>query len=236
MSEHSAAAIIVAGGKGVRMKQAVRKQYIALGDTPVLARTLRVFDGCSAVGQIFLAVPKQDFEFCREKIISPLKLEKKITLVAGGKRRQDSVYNGLLAAGISKCRMAVIHDGVRPFVRPEQIVECIDVAELHGACILGIPAFDTLKRAAESGCITKTLERGGVWLAQTPQAFLYSTIIDAHEQAKSDGFTGTDDASLVERIGGKVAIIPGSRYNIKITAPEDLELANALARISGFQP
>lgn len=234
MSDNRAAAVIVAGGKGVRMAGPVRKQYVALGDEPILARTLRVFSECDAVGQIFLVVPEQDFDYCREHVLSCLKHEKKIALVAGGVRRQDSVCNGLLAAG-QGCRIAVVHDGVRPFVRPEQIVECIDAAERCGACILGIPAFDTLKRAGESGFIAETLERDGVWMAQTPQAFRYSTIMKAHELAGRDGFTGTDDASLVERIGGKVEIIPGSRYNIKITTPEDLELANALARMPGFQ-
>ena len=168
-----------------------------------------------------------DIGFCLEKIINPAGIQKKVTPVAGGLKRQDSVYNGLLAVD-EKVSTVVIHDGVRPFINPSSIEECIREAVLHGACILGMPASDTLKLADDSGYIEKTLERDSVWLAQTPQAFNYSLIKKAHDRARKEGFKGTDDASLVERIGEKVKIIRGSIENIKITTPEDLAIARAI--------
>ncbi len=154
-------------------------------------------------------------------------MRKKPDIIAGGSERQDSVYNGLLAVN-EKESTVVIHDGVRPFVSPDQIEECVKQAVLHGACILGLPASDTLKIVNGSGYIEKTMKRDAVWLAQTPQAFNYALIKKAHDCARKDGFTGTDDASLVERVGGKVKVINGSINNIKITTPEDLAIAMSI--------
>ena len=222
-------AIIVAGGKGVRMSGPVRKQYRSLGTRPILGHTLLPFDRCDEVEKIFLVVPEGDFDFCHKNILSLLGLQDSVTLVPGGAERQDSVHNGLLAiGGKEKNGIVLIHDGVRPFIRHEQIMACISGAKEFGACILGIPAYDTLKRADKSGNIDKTLERGAIWLAQTPQAFQYELIMDAYKTAKDEGYVGTDDASLVERIGKKVKIINGSRLNIKITTPEDIQLAELI--------
>jgi 2-C-methyl-D-erythritol 4-phosphate cytidylyltransferase len=220
-------AVIVAAGKGVRMNSQTPKQYLDLGGLPLLSRTLQAFDGCVSIDKMILVVPDGDIGFCAEKIIGPAGIKKKITPVAGGLERQDSVYNGLLAVDDRKS-VVLIHDGVRPFVSSSVIEECVHMANLHGACIAGIPASDTIKSADDSGFIKKTLERDYIWLAQTPQAFDYSLIKRAHEQARKEGFTGTDDASLVERLGEKVKIIRGSSNNIKITTKEDLELARAM--------
>ncbi|MBU2622443.1 MAG: 2-C-methyl-D-erythritol 4-phosphate cytidylyltransferase [Proteobacteria bacterium] len=220
-------AVIVAAGKGVRMKCTTLKQYLELEGVPLLSITLKAFDKCSLIDEIILVVPSGDIGFCLEKIINPAGIQKKVTPVAGGLKRQDSVYNGLLAVD-EKVSTVVIHDGVRPFVNPSSIEECIREAVLHGACILGLPVSDTLKLADGSGYIKKTLERDSVWLAQTPQAFDYSLIKKAHDRARKEGFKGTDDASLVERIGEKVKIIRGSIENIKITTPEDLAIARAI--------
>ena len=152
-------------------------------------------------------------------------------LIAGGVERQDSVYNGLKAVD-SDGGIVLIHDGVRPFVRQEHLVACINGAAELGACILGIPAFDTVKKVNATNEITQTLKRDKLWLAQTPQAFQLKLIIKAHEAAKQEGFIATDDASLVERLGEIVKIIPGNRGNIKITNQEDLKLAQALFRIN----
>ncbi len=222
-------AIIVAGGKGVRMNMPMRKQYLALDGIPILAHTLRVFNACETVTHIFLVVPAKDFTFCQETILSTLTLKTPVALVPGGTTRQESVFNGLKAWG-NKTGVVVIHDGVRPFVDPVLIKACVDGARKTGACILGIPVFETLKRVSGSGMILETLERKGAWLAQTPQAFASSLILSAHELALRDGFTGTDDASLLERMGEKVSVIPGSRKNIKITDPEDLALAGTMVR------
>jgi 2-C-methyl-D-erythritol 4-phosphate cytidylyltransferase len=220
-------AVIVAAGKGIRMNCTTPKQYLALKGTPLLSITLKAFDGCSLIDEIILVVPPGDIAFCIEKIINPAGMQKKITPVAGGLKRQDSVYNGLMAVN-EKNSTVVIHDGVRPFVTLSNIEECIREAVLHRACILGMPASDTLKFADGSGYIEKTLARDRVWLAQTPQAFEYSLIRKAHDRAREEGFRGTDDASLVERLGEKVKIIRGSVNNIKITAPEDLVTAGAI--------
>jgi 2-C-methyl-D-erythritol 4-phosphate cytidylyltransferase len=159
------------------------------------------------------------------------KLQKNVNLVGGGAERQDSVFIGLKAIK-SDDGIVLIHDGVRPFVRQEHIVACIKGGAAHGACILGIPAFDTVKKVNSTNEITQTLKRDALWLAQTPQAFQLKLIKKAHEAAKQEGFIGTDDASLVERLGEVVKIIPGSRRNIKITNQEDLKLAHALLRIN----
>jgi len=225
------AAIIVAAGKGLRMADPLRKQYLELEGLPILARTLTVFDACDLVDGIFLVIPAEDIEYCRANVLDPLSLTKSIQLISGGIKRQDSVYNGLKAVD-RRYRIIVIHDGVRPFLNPEHLVRCIESAKKYGACILGVPAYDTLKRVDSSDRILDTLPRENVWLAQTPQAFHYDVIKEAHENARRDGYTGTDDASLVERTGERVKIINGSRNNIKITRPEDLAIAKYLLRIS----
>ncbi|MDH3873308.1 MAG: 2-C-methyl-D-erythritol 4-phosphate cytidylyltransferase [Desulfobacteraceae bacterium] len=220
-------AIIVAAGKGIRMKGTMRKQYLDLSGRPVLAHSIMAFDSCSQVAEIYLVVPKEDIEYCQNKILSLLDLKNQINLVHGGAKRQDSVYNGLQSID-KDTETVVIHDGVRPLIHPEELKECILGSKKYGACILGTPASDTLKRVDKSGIIEATLPRENIWLAQTPQAFQYDLILKAHETARRDGYVGTDDASLVERLGADVKIINGSRFNIKITQKEDLAVAKAV--------
>jgi 2-C-methyl-D-erythritol 4-phosphate cytidylyltransferase len=220
-------AVIVAAGKGIRMNDTVQKQYLSLAGRPVLSHTLSVFDECNLISKIFLVVSKKDFVYCRNNILTVFK--KEINLVAGGKKRQDSVYNGLLAVGEND-EIVIIHDGVRPFVNKEMLELCIKGARKHGACILGIPAQDTLKQISCSGDIEKTIERNNIWLAQTPQAFKYNMIKRAHEYARMNGHTGTDDANLIEKMGNVVKILKGSKMNIKITTREDLRLAEVMLR------
>jgi len=221
-------AIIVAAGKGIRMNDKLRKQYVLLAGRPVLAYSLLAFDECDLIDCIILVVPQKDIDYCWKDILAPLKLYKKINLVPGGEKRQDSVYNGLMAVDKDAAEIVVIHDGVRPFVSQEHLAACITGAREYGACILAIPADDTLKQVDSSGFICNTLKRDDILLAQTPQAFQYDLIVKAHENARREGFAGTDDASLVERLGGNVKTIYGSRRNIKITNREDLILATAL--------
>jgi 2-C-methyl-D-erythritol 4-phosphate cytidylyltransferase len=220
-------AIIVAAGMGIRMKGATRKQYLNLAGQPVLSYPLIAFDDCALIEEIFLVIPKEDFNDCRNNIISLLDLRKRVHLVPGGVHRQDSVFNGLLSVS-KNTDIIVIHDGVRPFIRSEDLTACILCAKDVGGCILGTPASDTLKRVEKSQIIEETLDRENIWLTQTPQAFKYDLILKAHEAAKRDGVIGTDDASLVERLGKDVKIINGTKYNIKITVQEDLAVANAL--------
>lgn len=227
----SVSAIIVAAGQGIRMNAAGRKQYLLLGRVPILIRTVRLFNVCPSITAIFLVAPASDMDYCKELIAQSPDLRKTCRLVSGGDSRQTSVYQGLLAmekAGLSK-GMAAIHDGVRPLVKAERIESCIAVARTTGACILAAPVQDTLKRIENNETvISGTIPREGVWLAQTPQVFRYDIIRNAHEQAVREHVFGTDDAMLVERMGIPVSVVCGSRYNIKITTPEDLALAKAL--------
>ena len=220
-------AIIVAAGQGIRMKGTMRKQYLDLSGRPVLAHSIMTFDSCSLVDEIFLVIPKEDVEYCQKKILSLLDLNNQINLVCGGAKRQDSVYNGLQAIN-KNTDTVVIHDGVRPFIQPEELEECILGSKKFGACILGTPASETLKRVDKSDIIETTLSRENIWLAQTPQVFRFDLILKAHETARRDGYVGTDDASLVERLGEDVKIINGGRFNIKITKKEDLAIAKAM--------
>lgn len=225
----SVSAIIVAGGKGIRMGAATRKQYMLLAGKPIVCHTLEVFDACPCIDNIYLVVPPDDLETCSEKWISSMTLHKTIHLVAGGIERQDSVYLGIQAVSGQQCEIVVIHDAVRPFVSSRIIDACVGEAQVSGACIVGMPAMETAK-LVKSGQIESTLDRNAIWMAQTPQAFELGLIRTAHEKARLERFVGTDDAMLVERLGRKIRIIPGSRLNMKITTPEDLALAEGILR------
>jgi len=225
-------AIIVGAGKGLRMKTDVPKQYLSLNNLPIIAYSLKAFADCAKIDSIYWAVSEKDRNTCKEKILPQLSIEKPVHVLQGGRRRQDSVYNGL-AAVKNHTSIVAIHDGVRPFIRPGQISESITLAQSSGACILGLPVSDTLKSVNASNVIEGTVKRENLWRAQTPQTFKYSIIREAHEKAAADGYRGTDDASLVEHYGGKVSIIEGSSRNIKITKPEDLLIAEALLEAEG---
>jgi len=227
-----ASAIIVGAGKGLRMNSTIPKQYLRLNNLPVIAYSLKAFAVCDKIVEMYLVVSEAEAELCRETILPSLDLAKPVTVVIGGNRRQDSVYNGLLAMEGHR-GIVTIHDGVRPFVQPSQIAQCITHAETSGACMFGMPVGDTLKRVGSSNIIERTVLRDNIWQAQTPQSFQYQLIRTAHEKAMDEGFAGTDDASLVERYGGQVRILKGSATNIKITHPEDLAIAEALMGLEG---
>ena len=227
-------AIIVAAGKGVRMNADNKKQYLQLGGEPVVIRTLRVFCDCGLIDAIYLVVPPSDGTYCRELIHQYPGLRADCRVIEGGETRQESVYEGLLAMEreTTEKDLVVIHDGVRPLVPLEGIEACVESAQKNGACILALPAQDTLKQVeTSSDIITGTLMRRDIWLAQTPQVFNYALIRNAHERALNEDVNGTDDAMLVERISFPVRVVPGSKINLKITTPEDLVIAEAL--ISG---
>lgn len=220
-------AVIVAGGSGSRMKASVRKQYLALDGLPVVSRTLLAFDRYRAVDRIILVAPEEDLPYCRTKIVAPLAMDHDVCVVAGGGRRQDSVWNGLAALG--GCDgVVMIHDGVRPFVRLPLIEACVAGARATGACIPAVPATDTVKRVDENGVIIATLNRQQIRLAQTPQTFSIDLIRRAHRFAVQRGFSATDDASIAEFAGESVTVVPGDRDNIKITTPEDLPIARSI--------
>ena len=222
-------AIIPAGGSGKRMRERISKQYLLLHGVPVLIHTLRVFQNSPMVHDIFLVVPPDDVEFARREIVYPYGLSKICQVLPGGRERQDSVKNGLDAVG-DEHDIVVIHDGVRPFINQELLHLAIVEAHREGAVTLGIPVKDTVKTVDDDGWITGTLRRDGVWLTQTPQAFKREIIKKAHKAAHDDLYYGTDDASLVERLGIHVKMIAGSYENVKITTKDDLLLAERLHR------
>lgn len=218
-------AVIVSAGKGLRFMEGKKKQFHSLGGKPILAHTLDKFETCPLIRSILLVVGQEDMDYCLKEIIEQYKFQKISQIVPGGKRRQESVKNGIDA--LSKdADVVAIHDGVRPFITKAMIEDTIHSAERVGAVVLAMPVKDTIKVSNPDGTVLKTLDRESLWQIQTPQTFRVSVIKEAYYRAAEDGFVGTDDASLVERLGVKVHILPGSYTNIKITTPEDLFLAN----------
>jgi len=225
-------AIIVAAGSGQRMQSQMPKQFLELANRPILWHTLSAFLQCQDLDQIFVVVPELYKNKCENEIITPLirtcnviqSDHKKITCIAGGARRQDSVYIGLQAVE-SLSDIVVIHDGVRPFVTPSQITQIIDLAKKYKAVIFGIKPRDTVKMIDNNSCITQSIDRDRLLMAQTPQAFSFELIKRAHEFAINNEFSATDDAMLIEQIGAKVFVASGHPLNIKITTPEDLILS-----------
>lgn len=220
-------AIIPAGGAGRRMKSGIPKQYLPLAGIPVLVHTLQAFHLSPLIDEIFLAVPEEDIPEVRRDIVSKYGISKVVLVLAGGGKRQDSVRNALSHVR-DEHGIVVVHDGVRPFVSGELIGRAVAAAKEYGAAAAGVPIKDTVKEADADGWVKKTVAREGLWLTQTPQAFRREIIVTAYEKAAADGFYGTDDASLVERTGTPVRMIPGDCRNIKLTTPEDLLLGDVI--------
>jgi 2-C-methyl-D-erythritol 4-phosphate cytidylyltransferase len=222
-------ALIPAAGMGKRMGQTVAKQFLPLGDRPMLAHTLMAFQRASVIDEIIPILSKEDMENCLREVIERYHITKVKTLVVGGKERQDSVYNGLMKLEDEK-GVAVIHDGVRPFVTQEMIAEAVERAK-KGECVaVGVPLKDTVKEVGPGGWVKTTLDRSRLWAIQTPQAFPVKVLKRVYAEAFKHKFYGTDDATLVERAGTKVRVIMGSYENIKITTPEDLLLAEEILK------
>ena len=222
-------AIIPAGGFGKRLGADVAKQYLFLNSLPVLVHTLNVFQKSDAIDDIILVVSQDHLASVRKQIVEKYALTKVSAIVAGGNERQDSVRNGL--GNITKpCDIVIVHDGVRPFVTNDIIARVVRVAAEEGAASIGVPAKDTIKETTGENIVTVTLPRRNLWQTQTPQAFQYDLLCRAYESATRDSYCGTDDASLVERMGVQVRMIAGSNENIKITTSEDLIMAEALMK------
>lgn len=223
------AAIIAAAGLGQRMGGQTPKPYLRLAGKPILTHTLEIFEKAPEVHEVTVVVHPDDLELCQDEVISPFTFKKVLRLVPGGKERQDSVYHALKTLQREDdLEVVLVHDGVRPFITQEQIRAVIQGARRHGGAVLGWPAQDTLKRVNAQGEILQTLDRQDVWQIQTPQAFLAGLLWRAFVDAYSRNFLGTDDASLLEEIKHSVVVLPGSPFNLKITTPEDLKLAEAL--------
>ncbi len=220
-------ALIPAAGEGRRFGRPEGKQFVALAGIPLLAQTLTPFQRSAWIKEIVLVVPGAAVERVWVEIVQAHAIHKVKKVVPGGKRRQDSVRHGLEAAGPS-WDLVLIHDGARPLVTDEMISRCVQETQARGATFMGVPAIDTIKQVDGAGRVVRTLERERLWMVQTPQTFRYQLIVGAHRQAEQDGFTGTDDASLVERLGHEVWAIPGSYDNIKVTTHMDLSLVEGI--------
>jgi 2-C-methyl-D-erythritol 4-phosphate cytidylyltransferase len=227
--------IIPAAGLGTRMagaakdsaKPALSKQFTELGGVPIIVHTLRKFAAMPEVDDIYIALRPTEQDTFRPRLQQE-RLGKPVHMVEGGEHRQESVANAIAAVNAADDDVILVHDAVRPFVTEEIIRQVIEQAKKTGAAIAGVPAVDTIKqveRTADGAVITTTVPRERAVLAQTPQGFRFSILKKAFDEATNDGFSGTDEASLVERMGGDVAVVMGSPRNIKITTPADLELA-----------
>ncbi len=224
--------ILPAAGIGTRMAAGgaapiAPKQFLEIGGVPVLIRSLRAFLAVPRVDAVCVAVRGMERERV-EAQINGFKLGPRVHLVEGGDHRQESVGNALAALECDDDDIVLVHDAVRPLIDPATIERTIDAVARRGAAIVGVPAVDTIKqveRTAEGAIITATIPRERIVLAQTPQGARVGLMRRAFMEAEADGFAGTDEASLLERAGIEVAVVPGSPRNLKITQPGDIELA-----------
>lgn len=223
-------AVIVAGGSGERFGDPRGKQFVELAGLPLVAWSILAFDRAPSVGALVVVCPAGRAGEMRRDVLDKLDLLHEVTLAPGGQTRQDSVFSGLMAAP-EEYDLVAIHDGARPLVEQAFIERCLaavrDDAGLAGA-ICASRVTDTIKLADSEGVIRSTPSREKLWAAQTPQVFRRASILSAHEAALLEGFVGTDDASLVERKGGRVLVVDTPRDNLKVTLPEDLAVAEAI--------
>ena len=227
-------AVIVAAGEGRRMGANVPKPFLSLGGRPLILHTLSRF-ATSQVRKLVLVAAASDISKYPALIQSDPQLGGlEFVFQAGGHRRQDSVRHGLSRLD-SDCEVVVIHDGARPFVAPEIIDRCVEAAFREGAVVVGVPVSSTVKVVSSDRYVRETPPRESLWEIQTPQAFRTEIIREAFQKATAKDEEVTDDATLVERLGKRVALLEGHRTNIKITVPEDLLFAEALLR-EGLAP
>lgn len=229
MSKYTTTAIIMAAGSSKRFGD--NKLLAKIGQIPVLVHTIRAFQSSSFVTTIMI-VTSEVMKPVITKLIKEYSLDIVSDIIIGGKERQDSVYNAIEFIHQKKldCSYVVIHDGARPLVNPKDIDKCIQGAVKSKATTLAVRPKDTIKQAesAFSTTLKTTIPRETLWLIQTPQAFDYTLIYEAHERAKKNHILSTDDCALVENAGVKPLAIEGSYKNIKITTPEDIIVANVL--------
>lgn len=217
-------AIVVAGGVGRRLKTKVHKPFVPLAGRPMLARTLQVFERSAGVDGTVLVVHRSDLARARA-LVRRYRCRKVRAVVPGGAARMDSVACGLRALPVST-RWVAVHDCARPLVTPAQVQTVLRAAWSAKAAILAVPVVSTMKEG-KGGWATRTLDRSRLWAVQTPQVFERRLLERAHARGRAAGVTASDDAALVERLGCRVRIVPGSDRNIKVTTPEDLKIANA---------
>lgn len=224
------ALIVPAAGSGSRLNKEISKPFITLSGQAVLAHTIRRFLPLNGLRQILVATSQEYLDKTRlilEEVV-PQNTDISTTCVIGGEERQHSIHKALKE--IDMVDLVMVHDAVRPFVKIEHIQKCCRASTKAGGAVLGVPVKDTIKRVDDNRYIQATPSRKYLWQTQTPQIFRRELLIEAYEKASRDNFLGTDDASLVERLGARVKMVEGDRSNFKITYPLDLRLAQLLIK------
>jgi 2-C-methyl-D-erythritol 4-phosphate cytidylyltransferase len=221
------AVVIPAGGVGRRLGGRAPKQLLRVGPSSILAMTVGHFARHPAVMAVVVPAPA-DYVAHTRRALAGVRGAVRVEVVTGGAERQDSVWLGLQAVPGSAA-FIVVHDAVRPFITRALVDRVIASARVEGAAICALPVAETVKRV-QGGVVESTIDRRGLWAVQTPQAFRAALLREAHEKARRDGFLGTDDSMLVERLGHRVAVVSGLADNVKITTREDLRRARARGR------
>jgi 2-C-methyl-D-erythritol 4-phosphate cytidylyltransferase len=224
----SVAALVVAAGRGERLGHALPKAFAPLAGRPLLLRALEAMAAVAAIDLVVPVVSAADRPSWRALEPELSGIAKLAPAVDGGAERQDSVRAGVEALP-DDVSLVAIHDAARPLVRPEAVERVIAAARREGAAILALPVRDTVKRV-QGGRILETPARSELWAAQTPQVFRIALLREALAKARAEGFVGTDDAQIVERLGVSVAVVEGDPANLKITHPEDLDAAEQWLR------
>ncbi|MBM2841726.1 MAG: IspD [Bacteroidetes bacterium] len=229
----SVGVVVAAGGRGKRLSGKIPKQFLRLGGVPILQRTVELFASIRSVDEIVIASAP---EYVRkaERLLARIRCRKHMTIVPGGKERQDSVWNGMHGF-FSKPDIVLVHDAARPLVPRKVILAVIDAAKTYGSAVVGVKVNDTTKVEGKKGFYTRTLDRDRLWAVQTPQGFKFDLLLNAHKAARRSRYLGTDEASLVERLGVPVRIVEGDRRNIKITTQLDFHLAEMWLKSVGIR-
>ncbi len=229
--------VILAAGRGERMGAPVNKAFLPLGDRPLLLHSIITFEAAAVVDAYIVVAPPEETAFCRA-LLAPYGLQKLVAVVPGGLSRQASAAAGVQALS-EEFGLVAVHDAARPLLSVELLEGAVKRAAAAGrpdlpvgrqgaAVVVAVPVKDTVKMVDSSGIVRETPVRDGLWIAQTPQVFQRDLLLRAYAEAERDGFSGTDDASLVERLGVSVEVYRGSYDNFKVTTPEDLRIAQAI--------
>ena len=219
-------AIIAAAGAGTRLASDRPKQFLLLAGTPVIIHTLKVFEQCESIHEVIVVLPAAESAGFLS-LAGKHGLRKVARVVPGGVTRADSVKRGLLAIRAATAAIVAVHDGVRPFVTREEIESTVALAQTDGAAILVAPVTDTVKQISD-GRVVRSLDRGELRRALTPQCFRYELLREAFVNADVNDPSLTDESALVEQLGHPISVIEGSARNIKITTAEDLAIAGAM--------
>ncbi|MBR34722.1 MAG: 2-C-methyl-D-erythritol 4-phosphate cytidylyltransferase [Nitrospinae bacterium] len=227
-------AIIPAAGQGRRMGKGRKKQFLMLGQVPIIVHTLQTFQDSASINEIILVVPDDGIDYCKQEIVNSFKFTKVKKIVSGGDKRQESVFNGLKSIS-REIDLVVVHDGVRPFLSKPILENSIKKAKEKGSVVVAIPVKDTLMKISDQGMVIEGQNRDSIWRIQTPQVFKKEILISAFEKALKNNFCGTDESTLVTRLGIPVYVVNGSELNIKITTPEDILLGESILKAFSAQ-